>query len=301
MEELSKIKRNFVGIIISFILTIIIYGGMLEIGKFIWPFLLAHTTPFLFAYLGPQIWHFLLLVVFHTFLLVLYRIKHPFFEKYRYLESWPWEEDPKAWAILANKTFWNYIINQCFVAPAFGYCFSLIGEGYRKDIETFPTLYEMLGQIIIFDVINDFLLWLEHVILHIGPLYRSIHKVHHEYNNVVGISGEYFHPLEFVFFSIVLNSGPKMWGSRTHLFTFFMWQTTRIYDNIIQNHSGFMFPWRPLGMMPFQNGHAYHYYHHSENVGNYAFNYNIFDHIFGWDKHFRKAKKEGRYKNLKAE
>ena len=301
LEEFSKIIKNYPRIIISFLLTLLIYGSMLQAVKMIWPFLQSISTPFLFAYLGPQIWHFILLVVFHSFLIVVYKIKLPFFEKYRYLESWPWEEDPYAWAELAKRTFWNYIINQCFVAPTIGYCFSLIGEAYRKDLDSFPSLFELMWQIILFDFINDFLLFIEHVILHTGPMYKYIHKVHHEYTNVVGISGEYFHPLEFILFSIVLNSGPKMFGARVHIFTYFMWQTTRIYDNIIQNHSGYMFPWRPLGMMPFQNGEAYHFYHHSENKGTYSFNYNFFDHIFGYDKSFRKAKNECRYKNLKAE
>jgi sterol desaturase/sphingolipid hydroxylase (fatty acid hydroxylase superfamily) len=218
-------------------------------------------------------------------------------EKYRYVEKWPWEVDAEAWRIFRNRTFMNYFINQIVISPIMFYCFSFIGEPLRVDLKSWPSVIEILVQVIIFDFINDFILWSTHVLLHHPKLYW-IHKPHHEYTDVVSISGEFFHPIEFLVNSIATVVGPKLWGSNAHIIAYFMWQFTRVYDNIVQNHSGYMLPWRPLGICPFQNGNSYHYWHHDRNIGNFSFNYNFYDRIFGFDSKYQEAKKQGKIKYM---
>jgi sterol desaturase/sphingolipid hydroxylase (fatty acid hydroxylase superfamily) len=295
-EECGKLKTNFKGITLSFILTLSFYTTLSGIMQAIWPYLLSLSDNYFYLrYFGPQCWKLTVICTIQLFLLFVYKFQPSAIEQYRYVEKWPWEEDKEKWRILRNKTFWNYFINQLVVSPIMFYCFSFIGTPLRVDLDSFPGIFEIVTQVIIFDFINDFVLWSTHVMLHWKSLYW-IHKIHHEYTDVVSISGEYFHPIEFVINSIATVTGPKIWGSNAHIVSYFMWQMTRVYDNIIQNHSGYMFPWRPLGICPFQNGNSYHYWHHDRNVGNYSFNYNFWDRIFGYDRKFQEAKKAGKVK-----
>lgn len=300
-EEVYKFVSNFKQLVISFLISVCVYGSISYVTYISWDWLMGlHEDKFYFRYFFPQFWHLLWMAVIHLFLCVVYEIKHPLFERYRYVDSWPWEKNPVEWKKLYNRTFWNYVINQCIILPIHAFIFSYVGEPYNLSKEQFPGFFEMFWQVIFFDFCNDVFLFVEHVILHSPSIYQYIHKVHHEYIDVVGISGEYFHPIEFFLASTGTILGPKLLGAQTHMFSYNMWQFTRVYDNIVQNHSGYNFPWRPLGICPFQNGPSYHYYHHDRNVGTFSFNYNFLDRMFGWDTEFRQAVKRGEVK-IKAD
>lgn len=295
-EEGVKLKTNFWQIIASFIITISVYSCISYGFYLVWPFLLSLSDNlFYLRYIGPQVWKLSCVISIQLFLVWVYKTQPKFIEKYRYVEKWPWEEDRKAWNILLKKTLWNYFINQLIISPVMFYAFSFVGKPLRSDIQSWPGIWEIITQVIIFDFINDFLLWATHVLFHWRPLYW-IHKVHHEYNDVVSISGEYFHPIEFLVNSMAIVAGPKIYGLHAHMISYFIWQMTRVYDNIVQNHSGYMLPWRPLGICPFQNGNSYHYWHHDRNIGNFSFNYNFWDRMFGFDAKFQEARKAGKVK-----
>jgi sterol desaturase/sphingolipid hydroxylase (fatty acid hydroxylase superfamily) len=295
-EESIKLQKNWKQILLSLGITLIVYQLISAFFQSIWPLLLTfHENMFYIRYFGPQVWKLSVMTTIHLFFYYVYTCKPKFMEKFRYVEKWPWEVDAEAWRIFRNRTFWNYFINQIVISPFMFYAFSFIGEPLRVDIKSWPSVIEILVQVIIFDFINDFILWFTHVIINHPKLYW-IHKPHHEYTDVVSISGEFFHPIEFLINSIATVTGPKLWGSNAHIISYFMWQFTRVYDNIVQNHSGYMLPWRPLGICPFQNGNSFHYWHHDRNIGNFSFNYNFYDRIFGFDSKFQEAKKQGKIK-----
>jgi len=299
-EECDKIRTNFFQILLSGVITLLVYSAISHFFFFLWPTILSFNfgeNLWYFRYLGPQCWKFTCFISLQLFCMFCYKIQPAFIEKYRYVEKWPWEEDQKAWRVFLNKTLWNYVLNQLILSPIMFYFFMKVGDPLRADMTTWPSIWEIIYQVIVFDFINDFFLWATHVMLHWKKLY-FIHKLHHEYKDVVSISGEYFHPIEFLINSMAIVSGPKLFGTRAHMISYFMWQMTRVWDNIVQNHSGYMFPWRPLGICPFQNGNSFHYWHHDRNVGNFSFNYNFWDRMFGFDSKFQEARKAGKIKVL---
>ncbi len=64
-----------------------------------------------------------------------------------------------------------------------------------------------------------------------------------------------------------------------------------------ENHSGYDFSWSPFKMIPFMVSTTYHDFHHSNNLGNYASHFIIWDYIFGDNKPYYEYMK--RMKELK--
>ncbi|GFZ51202.1 C-4 methylsterol oxidase [Saitozyma sp. JCM 24511] len=60
----------------------------------------------------------------------------------------------------------------------------------------FSPIWLMAAQIAFFFVFEDMFHYWAHRGLHYGPLYRHIHKVHHEFSAPIGLAAEYAHPLE---------------------------------------------------------------------------------------------------------
>ena len=60
----------------------------------------------------------------------------------------------------------------------------------------FPSWTKMLWQIALFFVFEDAFHYWAHRAMHYGPLYKHIHKIHHEYVAPFGLAAEYAHPLE---------------------------------------------------------------------------------------------------------
>ncbi|KKA16268.1 Methylsterol oxidase [Rasamsonia emersonii CBS 393.64] len=60
----------------------------------------------------------------------------------------------------------------------------------------FPSLWTMAYQIAIFFVMEDTWHYWSHRALHWGPLYKAIHKIHHQYSAPFGLAAEYASPIE---------------------------------------------------------------------------------------------------------
>ena len=91
------------------------------------------------------------------------------------------------------------------------------------DTETLPSLTEILFQIVCFMLTDDFFFYWGHRLLHHPKLYPYIHKLHHEHYNPLAFSGEYDHPIEFLFGAISGNLLPRLLGVKVHFMTNIMW------------------------------------------------------------------------------
>lgn len=90
-------------------------------------------------------------------------------------------------------------------------------------------------------------------LLHWGPLYRRIHKKHHEWSAPIGLVAHYAHPVEH----LLSNSGPLLLSGfllRSHLATRWVWYTLFMVSTV-SHHSGYHLP-----LMPSPEFHDFHHH-----------------------------------------
>lgn len=145
----------------------------------------------------------------------------------------------------------------------------------------FPSLSSMALQIAVFFVLEDTWHYWTHRAMHWGPLYRGIHKVHHQYSAPFGLAAEYASPIEVM----VLGAGtvlmPILWVYFTgdlHILTMYTWIVLRL-SQAIDAHSGYEFPWSLHHFLPFWAGAEHHDVHHERFIGNYSSSFRWWDYV----------------------
>ena len=84
--------------------------------------------------------------------------------------------------------------------------------------------------IAIFVVMEDTFHYWAHRGLHWGPLYKNIHKIHHQYSAPFGLAAEYAHPAEVFILGLGTVGSPILFCAITHnlhLITMYLWITLR--------------------------------------------------------------------------
>lgn len=143
----------------------------------------------------------------------------------------------------------------------------------------FPPLWKMAMQITIFFIMEDAWHYWFHRALHYGPLYKSIHKLHHTYSAPFGLAAEYASPIEVMLLGFGIVGSPVIWVLVTgelHLMTMYMWIVLRLFQ-AIDAHSGYDFPWSMRRWVPFWAGADHHDMHHERFIGNYASSFRWWD------------------------
>merc|ERR1719362_280183 len=214
-----------------------------------------------------------------------YSVNWEFFERYRvHTHKWPWESDPEEWKSLRSKTFVQLFVNQCIIIPGLLYLrhfyFGKKCE-FRSDWESAPTPFEIIWQLAIFLIGEDFWFYWIHRFLHWDKIYNYIHKVHHEHKVTVSYASEYAHPIEVIFGNLFpVNFGPMLLGNKTHLITLNLWIIIRILKTT-EAHSGYEFTWSPIRLLPMQVPSDFHSYHHLKFKGNYGSFFRFWDTMCG--------------------
>lgn len=165
----------------------------------------------------------------------------------------------------------------------------------------FPPLWRIAMQVSIFFVMEDTWHYWFHRALHYGPLYRSIHKLHHTYSAPFGLAAEYASPIEVMLLGIGIVGSPILWVSLTkdlHLVTMYIWIVLRLFQ-AIDAHSGYDFPWSLRHVLPFWAGADHHDLHHEKFIGNYASSFRWWDFCLDTEAGLEAAKKR-REKKLAA-
>jgi len=67
----------------------------------------------------------------------------------------------------------------------------------KHRLDEYPSLIEILSQVLISMILEDFIFYLSHRLLHTTLCYKYIHKIHHEHNNTFSFSSVFAHPLEY--------------------------------------------------------------------------------------------------------
>lgn len=145
----------------------------------------------------------------------------------------------------------------------------------------FPPVWTIAYQIAIFFVLEDNWHYFSHRAFHWGPLYRSVHKIHHQYSAPFGLAAEYASPIEVMALGFGTVGCPILWCAITgdlHILTMYIWIVLRLFQ-AIDAHSGYEFPWSLHHFLPFWAGADHHDIHHEKFVGNYASSFRWWDYL----------------------
>ena len=278
-EQLKYSKENlpykFLAIILIYVLLTII------------PYIFQNYVWILFSILPKQVMIclslFFLHIVFHSsanfIYFYLYKAKIPFFEQFRINQDkfWPWEKNPESWAKIYKKTMKMLFVQQYILFPLTTVPFVFLHCKTRVDLETFPTKWEMIGQLILLMLCDDFYNYWVHRLFHYKWLYTLIHKKHHEYIIPISISAEYAHPIEVVFLNLAAPMiGVLILGDKLHFMTLVLWTMIKSVEPVIV-HAGYDFPWDFTKILPFSSPAAFHDYHHTHNIGNFSSFFTFWD------------------------
>lgn len=145
----------------------------------------------------------------------------------------------------------------------------------------FPPLWKMAFQIALFFVLEDAWHYWQHRFLHWGPMYKYVHKIHHQYSAPFGMAAEYASPIEVAFLGLGTVGVPIVWCALTgdlHVFTMYMWIVLRLFQ-AIDAHSGYDFPISMRHWFPWWGGADFHDKHHEKFIGNYSSSFRWWDYI----------------------
>ncbi|KAG2248928.1 hypothetical protein Bca4012_087746 [Brassica carinata] len=154
-----------------------------------------------------------------------------------------------------------------------------------------PSLMEIVAQLVVYFLIEDYTNYWIHRWLHCKWGYEKIHRVHHEYTSPIGYASPYAHWAEVLLLGIPTFLGPAI--APGHIMTFWLWISLRQME-AIETHSGYDLPWTLTKLVPFYGGAEYHDYHHyvgGKSQSNFASVFTYCDYIYGTDKGYRVHKK----------
>jgi fatty acid hydroxylase domain-containing protein 2 len=111
--------------------------------------------------------------------------------------------------------------------------------GMNADAEL-PSLWVSLARMSLFVLANEVMFFYGHWMLHHRALYKSIHRMHHDFRAPFCMACEYAHPIEFVLGNVIpVVAGPLLTGA--HVYELWAWLTIALLSTI-SGHSGYCMP-----------------------------------------------------------
>lgn len=98
-----------------------------------------------------------------------------------------------------------------------------------------PSLGEVVAQLVVYSLVDDYLSYWCHRLLHTKWCYQKIHHVHHELTAPTGFTSAYAHWAEVVIFSVPWYTGPAI--VPCHITVFWLWLAIRVFE-AVSTHSG---------------------------------------------------------------
>jgi len=192
---------------------------------------------------------------------------------------WNWGKRPFnsirkwRWGKLLHNMWYSFlgILQWTMWESVFIFCYSTNRLPYMKDEDIFSTkknaLWFCFGCLLV-PLYRSIHFYLAHRLIHIGPLYRFIHALHHRNTDIEPFAGLSMHPIEHLFYYSCLCLSLYIWGSPF----LFMWNGVHLSISPSASHSGYE--------DHFQSD-QFHYLHHRFFECNYGTGDIPFDYIFG--------------------
>ncbi|KAJ3347930.1 hypothetical protein HDU91_006674, partial [Kappamyces sp. JEL0680] len=89
------------------------------------------------------------------------------------------------------------LMNQLLVSAPMGIAFHYLSgpNGYPADA-ALPSIPAMIKHLVLWTLIEEVGFYYSHRLVHWGPLYKAIHKLHHKFTAPVGMAAIFAHPFE---------------------------------------------------------------------------------------------------------
>ncbi|KFK43051.1 hypothetical protein AALP_AA1G071800 [Arabis alpina] len=247
-----------------------------------WQYLVTHFSDFQLACIGSFVLHES--VFFLSGLPFIYLERAGFLSKYKIQTK---NNTPAAQGkCITRLLLYHFCVNLPLMMASYPVFRAM---GMRSSFPL-PSWKEVAAQLLFYFIIEDFVFYWGHRILHSKWLYKNVHSVHHEYATPFGLTSEYAHPAEILFLGFATIVGPALTGP--HLITLWLWMVLRVLETV-EAHCGYHFPWSLSNFLPLYGGADFHDYHHRllyTKSGNYSSTFVYMDWIFGTDKGYRRLK-----------
>ncbi|MEM8987744.1 MAG: sterol desaturase family protein [Pseudomonadota bacterium] len=178
---------------------------------------------------------------------------------------------------------------------------SMLASSY-SDIGEFGLPYYAFTLFLVFFVHDTVFYWF-HRLMHWEPLYKWIHKTHHESRDPTPFTTFHFHPVESVLEAIAGNCILFVlvlmpWHESVPA----VWATGMILFNSI-GHLGFeVYPswWHKVPVLSNKTTAMHHYMHHQRVRGNYALYFRFWDKVCGTEFKDYEARYDAMFAKIKA-
>ena len=233
-----------------------------------------HTTHYQRMVIVPAI---PLLIIFYSLNALL--LTWHFFPACSPIERWRIQEGKResfgrvAW-MLSNVVF-NHALTLSLGALNFELYESL---GIQTGTEGMPSWPVLAAQIVACMFMYDFFFFLAHRLMHVQPLYRWFHYVHHSSRNSIGLTQSYSHPVDFLLSGLAVLVPPHLVSS--HIITQTLWNVVFIIESL-NAHTGYNLPF-----LPDTRVHDFHH-SHPHLPANYGAFFSVWDTLLGTDHEYR--------------
>lgn len=203
----------------------------------------------------------------------------------------PWRKNQSA----IRKDFWLDGFYMFFNFFIFGLVISgfyaLLAKGFGQAGITMESLslfnftaLPLWAQLLIFFILNDFVQWFTHVLLHRYPVLWRFHKVHHSVQEMGFAAHLRYHWMENIFYKPLKTLAVMLVGGFEPEQAFFIHFIAITIGHL--NHANVRITWGPLRYI--FNNSVMHLYHHAMNLPdnhpngmNYGISLSLWDYVFG--------------------
>ena len=232
---------------------------------------------------------------------LLYRLGWGFFEQFKdNANPWPWQYDPEFKAKVSHAVK-VVLFNNLVLGVGFSYLGYRLGVvTFRIEQEELPSLAVFCCQVVFMVLCEDTMFYHSHRLLHHPSLYPYVHKQHHEFYDVICLSSEYAHPVEYILGNLVpVVLGAILLQGRAHMLSQLVFTILRLIETI-ESHGGYDFPWAVTRMLPWSVSSRYHNYHHLKNLGCYGSFFILWDSVYGTNSNFFEEERLEKQSYLKS-